>query len=62
LERIKELCAAVAAMTQIPVPPLAPIVGAFAFMHKSPNHLGRGELFEAFDPGIIQTQRVEVTE
>ncbi len=62
LELLKELSAAVAAMTGIPVSPLAPIVGEFAFMHKSPNHLGISELFEAFDPAVVRARRTEVTE
>jgi isopropylmalate/homocitrate/citramalate synthase len=44
-------------MTGIPVPGLAPVVGAFAFVHKSPSHLDVFDLFEAFDPGLVGARR-----
>lgn len=53
LDRLPELSAAVAAASGIPVPPLAPVVGAFAHRHKSPGHLEQPALFEAFDPALI---------
>jgi isopropylmalate/homocitrate/citramalate synthase len=62
LELLKELSTAVEAMTGVPVSPLAPVVGSFAFVHKSPNHLGRSHLFEAFDPSLVRAQRREVTD
>jgi isopropylmalate/homocitrate/citramalate synthase len=36
---------------------LAPVVGKFAFSHKSPGHMEFPELFEAFDPGLIGKER-----
>ncbi len=62
LDRLRGVCSAVAAVTGIPIPPLAPIAGAFAFVHKSPNHLGISELFEAFDPAVVRTTRREVSD
>ena len=32
---------------------LAPVVGEYVFCHKSPSHLEKPELFEAFDPELI---------
>ncbi len=57
LDRLRDLSRTVAAMTGIPVPPLAPIVGDFVFRHKSPAHLATPELFEAFDPALVGTVR-----
>lgn len=57
LSRLPALCGAVAAMSGIPVPGLAPVVGAFAFVHKSPSHLDTPDLFEAFDPGLVGARR-----
>lgn len=62
LDRLKGLSAAVETMTGIPVSPLAPVVGAFSFIHKSPNHLGLSEVFEAFDPVLVGAERAEVTD
>jgi homocitrate synthase NifV len=53
LDLLRELSRTVEAMTLIPVPKLAPIVGEFVFCHKSPGHLGSPELFEAFDPALV---------
>jgi homocitrate synthase NifV len=41
----------------IPVSKLAPIVGEFVFSHKSPGHLETPELFEAFDPALLEFNR-----
>ncbi len=62
LELLKELSSAVESMTGVRVSPLAPVVGSFAFVHKSPNHLGLSHLFEAFDPALVRTKRREVTD
>jgi isopropylmalate/homocitrate/citramalate synthase len=37
---------------------LAPIIGKYAFCHKSPSHLENPELFEAFDPKLIGADRM----
>ncbi len=57
LDRLGALSRAVAAMTGIPVPKLAPVVGEFAFRHKSPAHLAAPSLFEAFDPALVGAAR-----
>lgn len=36
---------------------LAPVIGEYAFCHKSPSHLEKPDLFEAFDPEIICRHR-----
>jgi homocitrate synthase NifV len=41
----------------VPVSKLAPILGEYAFCHKSPSHLEVPQLFEAFDPVIIGSGR-----
>lgn len=53
LDRLRELSRAVEAMTLVPVSKLAPIVGEFAFRHKSPSHLSSPALFEAIDPALV---------
>ncbi len=57
LDALPELSRAVAALTGVPVPPLAPIVGAFVFRHRSPAHLASPALFEAFDPALVGAAR-----
>jgi homocitrate synthase NifV len=41
----------------VPVSKLAPVIGEYAFCHKSPSHLEKPGLFEAFDPEIICRNR-----
>jgi len=53
LDLLRDLSQMVAAMTMVPVSRLAPVVGDFAFCHKSPGHLATPELFEPFDPALI---------
>ena len=36
---------------------LAPVVGEYSFCHKSPSHLEKPALFEAFDPKIVGRYR-----
>lgn len=57
LDLLGDLSKTVAALTRIPVSKLAPVVGQFAFRHKSPGHLNVPELFEPFDPGLVGTGR-----
>ncbi len=57
LVMLGDLSRAVEAMTGIPVPKLAPIVGDFVFRHKSPAHLAAPALFEAFDPALVGAVR-----
>ena len=53
LDRLVSLSREVARMTGIPVPKLAPIVGEYAFRHRSPAHLRFPDLFEPFDPRLV---------
>jgi isopropylmalate/homocitrate/citramalate synthase len=55
--KLKLLSEAVAKESGVEVPKLAPIVGDFVFQHKSPSHLETPELFEAFDPGLLDLHR-----
>jgi isopropylmalate/homocitrate/citramalate synthase len=48
--RLGALSALVARSSGIPVSKLAPVVGAFAFAHRSPRHLDVPAEFEAFTP------------
>lgn len=57
LDMLRDLSRAVEAMTLVPVSKLAPVVGEFAFRHKSPSHLGSPALFEAFDPALVGAMR-----
>jgi len=57
LEKLKELSKTVEEESGITVYKLAPVIGDFVFSHKSPGHLEKLELFEAFDPGLIASFR-----
>lgn len=57
LDLLRELSRAVETMTGVPVSGLAPVVGGFAFLHKSPSHLETPALFEAFDPALVGALR-----
>jgi len=57
LNLLRDLSRMVEAMSLVPVPKLAPIVGEFVFRHKSPSHLHAPELFEPFDPALIGAGR-----
>jgi homocitrate synthase NifV len=56
-ERLTALSQVVAETSGVAVSGLAPVVGAYVFMHKSPSHLETPELFEAFDPALVGEQR-----
>jgi isopropylmalate/homocitrate/citramalate synthase len=52
----------VAELSGIPVSKLAPVVGEYAFDHKSPAHLSVPTEFEAFDPALVGgTRRIDHT-
>ena len=57
LDALRPLARLVARESGVPVSPLAPIVGAYAFAHRSPAHLPRPREFEAFDPALIGATR-----
>jgi len=50
------LSALVERLSGIAVSPLSPVVGEFAFTHRSPAHLDVPGQFEAFSPGLIGTE------
>jgi homocitrate synthase NifV len=62
LAGLRDLSRVVEALTRIAVSPLAPVVGEFAFSHKSPSHLDVPELFEAFDPALLGVKRTTCTQ
>jgi homocitrate synthase NifV len=62
LDALVPLSRAVEGMTAVPVGKLAPVVGEYAFRHKSPAHLDRPELFEPFDPALVGAARSLCTE
>lgn len=47
----------VAEESGVPVSGLAPVVGDFAFDHKSPSHLAEPTEFEAFEPDLVGGER-----
>jgi homocitrate synthase NifV len=57
LEALRPLARLVSRESGVPVSPLAPIVGAYAFAHRSPSHLPQPREFEAFDPALIGATR-----
>jgi homocitrate synthase NifV len=57
LPHLKTLSETVAQESGVDVPKLAPVVGDYVFQHKSPSHLETPELFEAFNPGILNLRR-----
>jgi homocitrate synthase NifV len=57
LEALRPLARLVARESGIPVAPLAPVVGAYAFAHRSPAHLPVPREFEAFDPALVGARR-----
>lgn len=61
-EDLTALSRAVGEMTGVAVSGLAPVVGEYVFMHKSPSHLQVPELFEAFDPALVGARRRLVEE
>ncbi len=57
LQRLLPLSRLVARASGIRVSPLAPIVGAYAFAHRSPAHRPHPGEFEALSPELLGTQR-----
>jgi len=57
LEDLRRLSKAVEEESGVEVSKLAPVVGEYIFSHKSPSHLENPELFEAFDPQIVDSSR-----
>ncbi len=61
VELLDALCHAVERASGVPISKLAPVVGDYVFAHRSPSHLSAPELFEAFDPSVLQRARRLVT-
>jgi homocitrate synthase NifV len=57
LPALKALSERVARESGVPVPPLAPVVGAFAATHVSPGHMEALGAFEAFDIALVGLER-----
>lgn len=57
LEELRRLSKGVEKESGVEVYKLAPVVGEYIFSHKSPSHLENPELFEAFDPKIVDSYR-----
>ena len=57
LSELKPLSETIAKESGVEVPKLAPIVGDYVFLHKSPSHLEAPELFEAFNPALLRLRR-----
>jgi homocitrate synthase NifV len=57
LTALKAISERVALESGVPVPPMAPIVGAFAATHVSPGHLEALGAFEAFDIALVGLER-----
>jgi homocitrate synthase NifV len=57
LRQLKTLSETVAKESGVPLSKLAPVVGEFVALHKSPSHLTDPDLFEAFDPELVGIER-----
>jgi isopropylmalate/homocitrate/citramalate synthase len=57
LRNLKKMSETLEKESGVPVSKLAPVVGEFVLYHKSPSHLSAPDLFEAFNPEILGTQR-----
>jgi len=58
LQSLRSLSKAVERESGIKNSKLAPIVGEYIFHHQSVGHLECPELFEAFDPNLLNTPRI----
>jgi homocitrate synthase NifV len=57
LEDLRRMSKTLEEESGVEVSKLAPVVGEYIFSHKSPSHLENPGLFEAFDPGIVDSSR-----
>ncbi|MGH7799090.1 MAG: LeuA family protein [Thermodesulfobacteriota bacterium] len=57
LKNLRILSKTIEEESGVEVSKLAPIVGEYIFSHKSPSHLEDPELFEPFDPRIVDSYR-----
>ena len=57
LQELRPLSSLVEEESGVVVSKLAPVVGEYALWHRSPSHLRKPGLFEAFDPQLILSHR-----
>ncbi len=57
LSQLRPVSELVAERSGVPVSGLAPVVGEYAFHHRSPSHLGEPAEFEAFKPDLVGGER-----
>ena len=57
LDALPRLSRLVERLSGVGVSPLAPVVGAYVFAHRSPSHLHVPAEFEAIDPGLLGARR-----
>ena len=57
IDRLAEACQLIERLSGVSIPKLAPVVGEYAFDHRSPSHLGIPTEFEAFAPALVGTSR-----
>jgi homocitrate synthase NifV len=57
LSALRGLSRLVARLSGVAVTPLAPVVGAYVFAHRSPAHLKAPAEFEALDPALLGARR-----
>ncbi len=57
LHELGLLSITVAEASGVAVSKLAPVVGEYVHWHRSPSHLKKPGLFEAFDPALVRSQR-----
>jgi homocitrate synthase NifV len=57
LRNLKTMSETVAKESGVQLSKLAPVVGEFVALHKSPSHLMDPDLFEAFDPKLVGIER-----
>jgi len=58
IARLAQACRLVEETSGIPVSRLAPVIGEYAFDHRSPTHLAVPVEFEAFDPALVGSARL----
>jgi homocitrate synthase NifV len=57
LDELGALSRVVEKESGVAVSKLAPVIGEYALWHKSPSHLRKPGLFEAFDPSLVRSDR-----
>jgi isopropylmalate/homocitrate/citramalate synthase len=57
MEQLPPACRLIERLSGVPVSRLAPVIGEYAFDHRSPTHLGIPREFEAFAPTLVGGSR-----